>query len=312
MERAADVRKIKLNQLEMLVAVTDAGSFSAAAVELDCTQSRISHAIAELEQSVGVRLLNRSRAGCVPTDAGHRVLLKARQILRITDSVMPAVLDEVGVIGHVRVACFRSIGTHLLPYVLEALEREYPGIRVDIDDACVDSADVNRTIAEGRADIGITCFTVDKRLAAYPFIHDAYVCVAPAALKLRAPMSWDQLDGLPFIQPRNAGALWADEQCRAAGFRAMPSRRMVSDSGIVALVRRGMGFTIFPRLAAFPMPEGVKIVDLPIMLKRPFALVAQPETARAKAVKIVMRFLRDKRIIRQTDAFRSGSIGFDY
>lgn len=94
--------------------------------------------------------------------------------------------------------------------------------------------------------------------------------------------------------------------------RRQQGREDVSDSGILALVRRGMGFSIFPRLAAFPIPEGVNIIDLPIALKRPFALVAQPETARAKAVEIVLRFLRDKRTIRQTDAFRSGSIGFDY
>ncbi|HEX7648607.1 MAG TPA: LysR family transcriptional regulator, partial [Noviherbaspirillum sp.] len=68
---------IKFNQLEILVAVVDAGSFSAAATELDCTQSRISHAIAELERGVGTRLLERSRAGCMPTEAGLRVLQKA-------------------------------------------------------------------------------------------------------------------------------------------------------------------------------------------------------------------------------------------
>lgn len=311
-KQAADAKKIKLNQLEMLVAVTDAGSFSAAAIELDCTQSRISHAVAELERCVGVRLLHRSRSGCVPTDAGQRVLLKARQMLRIAESVLPAVLEEVGVIGQVRLACFRSIGTHVLPYVLEALQRDYPGIRVEIDDSCSDSTDVNRRIAEGRADIGITCFEIDPHLLAYPYIHDAYVLITPASFKLQPPPSWQQLDGLPYIQPLNAGALWAQEQCRAAGFKATPARRMASDSGIMALVGRGMGFTIFPRLAAFPVPPGVTAADLPIALVRPFVIVAQPETARIKAVKIVLRFLRDKRIIRQTEAFRSGSIGFGY
>ena len=306
------MHKIKLNQLEMLVAVTDAGSFSAAAAVLDCTQSRISHAIAELERSVGVRLLQRSRSGCLPTDAGHRVLLKARQMLRIADSVIPSVLEEVGIIAQVRLACFRSIGTHLLPHTLEALERDYPGIRVDIDDGCADSADVNRAIEEGRADVGISCFSIGKHLAAQPFIHDAFMLVLPAALKLRAPLSWQQLEGIPFIQAGNAGGIWAQEQCKAAGFKLTPARRMASDSGILALVGRGMGFSILPRLAAFPVPAGVSMIDLPVPLMRPFVLISQPETARLKAIKILIRFLRDKRIVRQTEAFRSGIVGFDY
>lgn len=296
----------------MLVAVTDAGSFSAAAAALDCTQSRISHAIAELERSVGVRLLQRSRSGCLPTDAGQRVLFKARQMLRIADSVIPSVLEEVGIIAQVRLACFRSIGTHLLPHALEALARDYPGIRVDIDDGCADSSDVNRTVEEGRADVGISCFSIDQKLVAQAYIHDAFLLVLPAALKLRAPLSWQQLEGIPFIQAGNAGGMWAQEQCRAAGFKLTPARRMASDSGILALVGRGMGFSILPRLAAFPVPDGVSMIDLPVPLMRPFVLISQPETARLKAVKILIRFLRDKRIVRQTEAFRSGIVGFDY
>ena len=57
------MEKIKLNQLEMLVAAVDTGSFSAAGTELGCTQSRISHGIAELERRVGAKLLVRSRSG---------------------------------------------------------------------------------------------------------------------------------------------------------------------------------------------------------------------------------------------------------
>jgi DNA-binding transcriptional LysR family regulator len=65
---------MKLSQLHMLVAVADHGSFSAAAAELGCTQSRISHAIAALERELGTRLLARSRDGSLPTGAGLRVL----------------------------------------------------------------------------------------------------------------------------------------------------------------------------------------------------------------------------------------------
>ena len=72
------MEKIKLSQIEAPVTAVEAGSFSAASVELGCTQSRISHSIAELERHLGVRLLERARAGCAPTRAGQRVL--AREI----------------------------------------------------------------------------------------------------------------------------------------------------------------------------------------------------------------------------------------
>src|SRR5438105_4035250 len=111
---------LKLNQLELFVAVVQAGSFSAAAIELGCTQSRISHSLAELERVVGMRLLHRSRTGCQPTEAGNKVLLKARQILRLADSVVSLAQEDAALAGQVRLACFRSMATHIIPDVLTA------------------------------------------------------------------------------------------------------------------------------------------------------------------------------------------------
>jgi len=83
-----------LNQLEMLVVAVERGSFSNAATELGCTQSRISHAIVELERCIGVRLLERSASGCVPTPAGAKVFGQARQMLEIADQIPRRVLLE--------------------------------------------------------------------------------------------------------------------------------------------------------------------------------------------------------------------------
>lgn len=55
--------KIKLSQLRALVAIADCGNFSEAALELDLSQSTISHAIATLEEELGVTLLQRGRHG---------------------------------------------------------------------------------------------------------------------------------------------------------------------------------------------------------------------------------------------------------
>jgi DNA-binding transcriptional LysR family regulator len=213
---------MRLSQLKMLVAVADSGSFSAAAAELDCTQSRISHAIAELERDLGVRLLTRSRAGSVPTDSGHRVLAKARQMLRLEGSLFDAARDGRELAGQVRIACFRSVGTHLLPHALEALAQQYPGIRVDIDDSCNERNDVTDALREGRADLGVAQLPLEGELVSQPWLHDAYMLVAPASFKPAGPFAWPQLDGLPFIQLGCSGAAAILERCRAAGFSAEP------------------------------------------------------------------------------------------
>jgi len=308
-KRRFGMEKIKLSQLEMLVAAVEAGSFSAAAIELGCTQSRISHSIAELEQAVGTRLLHRSRSGCVPTDAGYHALAKARQILRLAGSLTQSVQDEAG--GHVRIACFRSAGAHLLPHVLEALANEHPDIQVDVNDGCADYQDIHAAVRQGMADIGVTREEVFDDLQCVRLAYDSYVLVLPAGLRIATPFDWRQLADLPFIRSQNPGASWIIEQCRAAGLPLKPARTLASDSGILALVSRGMGFSIFPQLATFPTPPGIRIAPLPITARRPIALIMTPEAARNKAVKIVQRYIRDRNGLKRTDVFRAGVINLD-
>lgn len=302
---------MKLSQLKMFVAVADHGSFSAAAAELDCTQSRISHAIAELERALGTRLLTRAREGSAPTDAGHRVLEKARQMLRLESSLLDAARDGCDLAGHVRIACFRSVGTHLLPYALEELAHAYPGLRVDIDDSCEQSVDVTAALRHGRAEIGIVQLPVESEFLSYAYVHDSYMLVVPASLKPSVTHGWPQLEHLPFIELGCAGAATILERCRAAGFSAMRSRTMSNETSVASMVGRGMGYSILPRLATFPEPAEVRTLPLPIPARRQFAIAGLPETLRTPAVKAVLRFIRDKKIVARTRASQAGIIGWE-
>ncbi|CAN7235352.1 LysR family transcriptional regulator [Massilia sp. LjRoot122] len=304
---------MKLSQLKMLVAVAEHGSFSAAAAELDCTQSRISHAIAELEGELGVSLLARGRAGSVPTEAGQRVLAKARQMLRLEAGLRDAALAGDGLCGSVRIACFRSIGTHLLPHVVEALAQAHPQLQVEIDDSCEQRADIHGALQDGLAEIGIAQLPLAAALASHPYLHDDYVLVVPRALPLPGDgfPGWPALGALPFIGLACSGAAEILARCRAAGFAPEPSRLLSNDTSIAAMVGRGMGYSILPRLATFPEPPDVRVLPLPIPARRQFAIAALPDVMRQPAVRAVVRALRDRSLAAVTQAGRAGIIGWD-
>jgi DNA-binding transcriptional LysR family regulator len=297
---------MKLSQLQMLVAVADHGSFSAAAAELDCTQSRISHAIAELERELGTRLLARSHGGSLPTEAGLRVLDKARQMLRLEDSLRASVRATASVEGRVRVACFRSIGTHLLPYAAEALAARHPGLVLDIDDACNDRLEVIDALHAGRADFGIAQLPVEDGFVVHPYVADDYMLVVPAARGFDAPMTWDQLDGLPFIRLCCSGADAILARCRAAGLGVPAERTLGNDTSIAAMVARGMGWSILPRLATFPEGDEVQVLPLPIPARRQFALAGSRAAMASREVKAVLDVLRDRRLLAATRAGQAG------
>ena len=297
---------MKLSQLHMLVAVADHGSFSAAAAELDCTQSRISHAIAELERELGTRLLARSHGGSLPTEAGLHVLAKARQMLRLEDSLRASVRTDGTLEGRVRVACFRSIGTHLLPYAAEALAARHPGLVLDIDDGCNDRLEVIAALRAGRADVGIAQRPVADGFVVHPWLADDYMLVVPAARRFDAPVTWDQLDGLPFIRLGCTGADAIVARCRAAGLCVSAERTLGNDTSIAAMVARGMGWSILPRLATFPEPDDVRVLPLPIPARRQFALAGPRDAMASRAVNAVLDVLRDRRLLAATRAGAAG------
>jgi DNA-binding transcriptional LysR family regulator len=301
---------LKLSQLRMFAAVADHGSFSAAAAELACTQSRISHAIAELERELAVRLLDRSHGGSTPTDAGRRVLDKARAMLQLEQELRAGAGDATALAGQVRVACFRSVGTHLLPYAAEALAAAHPGIVLEIDDGHLGRDALLDALRERRADIAVAQLPLAKGLASLPYVHDDYVLVVPAGRAASQPFSWDQLDGLSLIQLACPGADEVLARCRAAGLAVRSGHRLANDTSIAAMVARGMGFSIMPRLAVFPEPAGVRTLALPVPARRSFALAGDAAVMRRPEVAAVVKILRSRKMVERTTAWQAGVLGW--
>jgi len=133
--------RLELANVEAFHAVVESGGFTAAARRLDTTKSVVSRRVAELEQTLGVRLLHRSTRRVAPTEAGQRYFQRSRELL----SELEAVGDEVaianrGLQGRLRIAAPMSFGTmHLAPAMAPFL-RQHPGLEVsvDLDDRRVD------------------------------------------------------------------------------------------------------------------------------------------------------------------------------
>ncbi|KAE8765615.1 LysR family transcriptional regulator [Georgenia thermotolerans] len=71
-----------LRQIRYFLAVVEAGTFSAAAVDLHMTQPPLSTSINQLEKSLGVRLLDRTPRGVVPTPAGEYLVRTGTDLLQ--------------------------------------------------------------------------------------------------------------------------------------------------------------------------------------------------------------------------------------
>lgn len=134
MQRAEQVsRRLKLRHLHVLLAVAKCGSMAKAAEQLAISQPVVSKAIAELENVVGVRLLDRGRYGIEPTLYGKALLKRSVAIfddLKTSVSELQFLSDPTS--GELRIGCEENLSTGLLPALIERLEGQYPGIFFDI------------------------------------------------------------------------------------------------------------------------------------------------------------------------------------
>jgi len=106
-------------------------SMARAAAQLNLSQPAVSKAISEMEQVLGVRLLDRSRQGAEPTPYG-RALLKSA--VAIFDDLRQGVREieflSDPAAGDVRIAATEPIASGLLPIVVARLTRQYPRISI--------------------------------------------------------------------------------------------------------------------------------------------------------------------------------------
>jgi len=124
-------RRVRLRDLHVFLAVLQWGSMAGAAHRLNVTQPAVSKAIAELEHTLGVRLLDRGPKGVEPTLYGN---VLARRALAAFDELRQGV-GEIEFMadpttGEVRIGCNESLAAALLPDVIRRLGADYPGLTV--------------------------------------------------------------------------------------------------------------------------------------------------------------------------------------
>ena len=131
-------RRLKLRDLHILLTVVQQGSMAKAAAELAISQPAVSKAIADMEHTLGLRLLDRGRSGIEPTAYGCAL---ARRGLAVFDELKHGV-EELAFMadptaGELRIGSTESVAAGLLPAVIERFSREHPRVHLDVAQAVI-------------------------------------------------------------------------------------------------------------------------------------------------------------------------------
>jgi len=266
-----NTRRLKLSQIQALIAVADCENFSVAALQMELSQSAVSHAIASLETELGVQLFHRGRHGAQLTPVGERVLLHGRQIVRSLEMMIKEADLEKGLQGgQVRIVTFRSVATHILPGIIAQFRDRFPKIAVSITEVYYTQA-VEEALRSGKADIGFVSLPISDEFETREILRDKYIVLLPPTAKLScAKITWEELANYSLIlqPPETACSVPLRKYLATSEFPLNIAYELSEDSTIVSMVMQGLGAAIMPHLAAEPIPAEVKVCSLPVAFER--------------------------------------------
>jgi DNA-binding transcriptional LysR family regulator len=285
---------LDLNLVAIFLRVVEMGSFTAAGAALRIPKSSASRAVLRLEETLGVRLLQRTTRRLTLTDAGQRYLAEVRAPLgRIAEAS-----SEVAEMGReprgvVRVSTAPPIGENFMGDVFVAFTRENPRIRVEL---VVASRRVN--LVQENIDLAIRAGRLDDSslIARKVAVGGLGVYAAPAYLEERGtPRQLAALADHDAVIYSRTGSTWRLHGPRGVERVDVQGRILADDLGTVRLLAlAGAGIALLPDMHAHgDVERGTLIRVLPRYGFRgePLHLVSVPLRHVPLRVKLLRDFL---------------------
>lgn len=246
--------RFDLVTLNLVLAVAETRSITRGAEREHLALAAASKRLSDLETRLGVQLFERRARGVEPTAAGLALIRHIRSL----HASLNAMEDEVaeysrGIRGHLRVVANASAIAECLPPDLAAFSCAHPEIRISLEDQT--SAELQRSVAEGTADVGIFVPPLlEPRLQTWAYREGTLVLITPAghALAQRPSVRFADLLDFDFIGQHTGAALQQMLLAQATELgRPLRARMQVRGFDAIAqLVEAGLGIALMPATVA--------------------------------------------------------------
>jgi DNA-binding transcriptional LysR family regulator len=242
---------LTLRQLQTIVALAEYGSFIATAALMKTSQPAVTRTVKHLEDTLGIKLFDRSTRSVQITAAGKEFATVAARMLndlKITIGSMRELASQRR--GQIIVSSIMSVANGKLPRMVAAYRLNYPGIELYIRDGV--HGTVIEDVRSGAADFGITYLDeLPAPFASTPLGREEFTVVLPRNHRLagKASLALVDLRGLPLV------SLPGDSRTRRLIDSTAASARLDLKHVVVvslfttmlAFVRAGIGIAIAPK-----------------------------------------------------------------
>lgn len=222
------------------------GSFNRAADTLARSQPAVTLAIKQLEEFIGLKLLERTTRRVIPTSEGENFIPVAERLVRDFDTAIQDLhATAERRIGHVSMAVLPSIANNLLPEIIKSFNTDYPGICIHLYDD--NSQGVQQRIERNEVDYGLgSLWRPNQELIFTPVMRDTFglVCHRDHPLaQTKGPLPWSALASETFLDTGIS--------------RSLPIRKYIGEpkldfpniTTLLAMLHADLGVTALPSLA---------------------------------------------------------------
>ena len=295
------MRELDLTTLRLFITVCETRNIARAGEQANIVGSAISKRLAQLEDTVGVRLLLRRRHGVEPTAAGQTLLELAREMLATAQRIEHAMAGyAAGVRGEVRVLATASVmAESLADDVAEFLAKPaHRDIQVSMDERI--SPDVVRGIREGSASLGICWDAADfTGLASCSYrsdvlavaVHPSHPLANAKSLKFADTLDYDQVS----LPVSSAVHVMLARAAAAVGKRVLHRVVVTNFEAALRVVRANLAISVVPREVAAAYLEVYGLLCIPLdepWARRRFAICYRDGENLSAAARLLIEHLR--------------------
>lgn len=244
-------------QLQYVLALSEALSFSQVAERLNISQPALSKQIQHFEKELGVKLFDRSRNPLTLTPAGEFFVRNARELLYQEEQLRKGLEQfNSGESGRLTIGVtpFRSI--YMMPDLVKQIRSRYPGVQVCLQE--VPSAQLRKEAAEGKYDLAIVNLPVDTSVLDVTSLEpDVLVLAVHHTMAKALPSSqggkpveidFSQVQDMPFValSPGQELRQLFDGLCATANFHPNIAAEVKGVTSSWAMARAGVGAVLLP------------------------------------------------------------------
>ena len=291
---------MELRHLRYFIAVAEALSFTKAAGKLRLAQPSLTRQVRNLEDELGVRLLDRSNNRVVLTEQGRRFLLDAKKVLELCAESVTAVQEMgTGETSHLNIGYVANIHYGLLPATLGAFRKLSPRVALNLFDmtgteqfAALDTRQIDLGF------VGLPPAVSDHDLHSECVVHDPILVALPQLhpLAKRSKLKLSDLATQFFIcmsDKANPGeCAWVSTTCRRAGFTARVLQEAADGLSVIRFVKDGLGVALMPEQITRLPHEGTVFRPLTPPLRRESAIAWRADNL-SKPLKDYIQIVKD-------------------